>query len=71
MEMFVPIEEIVAPIVASILSVWSLELYGSEMVVVPIDSRAAKRIAVFTCALATGNLCAIPTKGRPFIVTGG
>lgn len=50
----VPFSSMFAPKYFNILSVWSLDLYGSVICEIPLACNAFNRIADLTCALATG-----------------
>ena len=65
-----PSRSTVTPKPLSIRSVWSRLGIGSRTVVRPSACRPANRIAVFTCALATGKSCAKPRSEPPVIVIG-
>ncbi len=62
-----PARSTLTPKAGSIRSVWSRLGAGSRTVVEPSACRPARRIAVFTCALATGSSCVMPRRRPPSI----
>ncbi len=60
-----------APASASISSVWVRVVTGSRTIVVPLADSPARRMADFTCALATFDVQSMPWSAPPPMRTGG